>query len=147
MLVKDGYWENYTEQRWVDTSYYTNEKVWVEDGYYAEPLHGEIEVYKEPKYIFTRWHEDINGNESNMRIRINWSTENGLIRKIYVYQTVNRYNNKGKEVVEIYDKNINVSSSGTISTSVKFDHAGDENSKVHIFLYGTDEPGCAYIFC
>jgi len=139
VLVKDGYWEDYVDYRWVDTSYYEYQKVWVKDGYYAEPLHGKLVVHKEPKYVFTRWHKDQNEREAKMDIDIDWEVENGEINKVYVYQDVNRYNNKGIERIDIYNKNINPSSHGSISATVKFDYAGDQESKIHVFLYGTND--------
>ncbi|MGM0366695.1 MAG: hypothetical protein ACQEP5_09205 [Actinomycetota bacterium] len=138
VLVKGGYWEEYEDYRWVDTSYHEYRKVWVTDGYYAEPLKGGLVVRKEPKYIFTRWHKDREGREARMDLDIEWEAENGEIGKIIVYQDVNRYGGQGTERVDIYHKEINPSSRGTISATVKYDHAGDEESMVHVFLYGTN---------
>ena len=138
ILIEDGYWESYQSKRWVDTSYYITKKVWVDDGYYAEPLKGKIEVYKDPKYIFTRWHKNSKNQEPKMTIKIKWSNFNKEINRIYVYQIVNRYNDKGIDKVDICKKDIIPTLSGSISASVRFNYAGDNNSKVHIYLYGVD---------
>ncbi len=139
VLVQDGHWEDYTGQRWVDTSYYDYQKVLVDDGYYTEPLSGTLVVRKEPKYVFTRWHKDAQGKAASMDLAIDWEVQNTKINKIVVYQDVNRYGAKGRERVDIYDQSINPSYEGTIRATVQFDHAGDEQSKVHIYLYGTND--------
>lgn len=139
VLVEDGYWEDYEDYRWVDTSYYEYRKVLIRDGYYAEPLNGALAVRKEPKYIFTRWHKDQYGQAAKMDIDIDWQVENGEIEKVVVYHDVNRYGSGGTERVDIYNRNIQPAQEGNISATVKYDHAGDEDSKVHVLLYSTDD--------
>ncbi len=147
VLVEDGYWEDYTGYRWVDTSYFDYKKVLVEDGYYAEPLEGKIIVRKEPRYVFTRWHKNQDGEEAKMDIEIEWGVENGKIEEIIVYQDVNRYGGQGVERVDICCQKISPSSDGKISATVKYDHAGDEESKIHIFLHGTNDDVAHIYFC
>ena len=50
-VVQSGYWRYYTEREWVDNSHYEYQNVWVEDGFYSSPIHGEVIIEKDPKYI------------------------------------------------------------------------------------------------
>ncbi|MFO7928036.1 MAG: hypothetical protein R6U35_00020, partial [Candidatus Humimicrobiaceae bacterium] len=138
VLVKDGYFEEYTDYRWIDTSYYETKKVWVEDGYYAKPLHGTVTVRKEPRYVFTRWHKDKSGEESEMELEVKWDIENGKIEKVKVHEDLNRFDEKGIEHIGICNKQLSPKQKGSISTRVKFDNPGNEDSKLHIYLYSDD---------
>jgi hypothetical protein len=129
---------------WVDTSHFEYQTVWVEDGFYAAPLHGELVIEKSPRYIFTKWHENENGEECHMDLKLSWVVDNsGLLAgeeekeivRVYVYQDVVRFRNRGTEKVDIIDVNIAPSKEGSIETEVYYDHAGSEESMVHVYLY------------
>jgi len=147
-LKNEGHWE--TEKVWVDTShweetgYWKNNDVWVEDGFYTSPLHGEVIVKKSPKYIFTRWHKDQNNRECSMELNVSWKVDNSSLSegeeekeivRIYIYQDICRYDNKGVEKVTIFNGNITPSVEGSINTITKFDYSGNEESILHIYLY------------
>lgn len=143
--VTQGYWKEYKVKTWVDTSHYEYTMVWVKDGYYATPLHGEIVVEKEPKFIFTKWHKDASGNESGMKLKVSWKLDNSKLlpgeeeKKIthaYIYQDVCRYGNKGVQKVTIFKGGIPSLSEGSIYSITKFDYSGSEDSVLHIYLYG-----------
>ncbi len=138
VLVKDGYFEEYTAHRWIDTSYYETKKVWIEDGYYAKPLHGTVTVRKEPRYVFTRWHKNEAGEESEMELEVKWDIENGKIEKVKVYEDLHRFDEKGIERIDICNKHLDPKQKGSISSNVKFENAGSEESKLHIYLYSSD---------
>ncbi len=142
--VNQGYWENYKTFEWVDTSHPETKKVWVTSGYYTEPMHGKIYVEKSPKYVFTKWHKDQNGEESKMNLKIAWEIDNSnsqtekdkkRINRVYVYEDVVRYNGEGVERVEIFNNNVSSSESGYIEAFTKFEHGGSPESILHIYLY------------
>lgn len=142
--VSQGYWENYTEREWIDTSHYEYETVWVEDGFYTSPLHGELMIEKNPEYVFTKWHEDKNNNECSMELNINWKVDNSnlsegeeekRIVQIYIYEDIYRFDNKGTERVTIFNESIAPSVEGNINTVTKFEHSGSEESTLHIYLF------------
>ena len=142
--VSQGYWENYTTYTWVDTSYSETKKVWTTSGYFADPIHGEIIVEKYPKYVFTKWHKDSEGEEASMSLKINWKVDNSLIgfgeekrkiNRIYIYEDVMRYNDKGIDKVIIYDGTFIAAEEGSLDFEVKFDYAGSEESLLHVYLY------------
>jgi hypothetical protein len=142
--VDQGHWENKVTRVWVDTSYYQTEKVLVRDGYYAEPLHGKITVEKSPKYVFTHWHKDNNGEEACMDMRLSWDLldEEGTpsekkIDRLFIYEEVVRYEDKGIQEVEIFNSNVPPSASGHVDTKTYFDYSGDPGSKLHIYLYAS----------
>jgi len=143
-IVNQGYWENYTTYSWVDTSHYETKKVWVTSGYFATPMHGQIIVEKQPEYVFTKWHKDANGNEAFMSLKITWKVDNNnvnseaekrKINKVYIYEDVVRYNDKGIEKIILFDSNILSTEEGSIDTSCKFEHAGSEESILHVYVY------------
>ncbi len=146
--VEEGHWE--TEKVWVDTShwvesgYWQDKDVWVEDGFYTSPLHGEVIVEKSPRYIFTRWHKDQNNEECSMELNVSWKVDNSNLSegeeekeivRIYIYQDICRFNNKGIEKVTIFNGNVTPSVEGSINTVTKFDYSGSEESILHIYLY------------
>ena len=142
--VSQCYWENYTTYTWVDTSYSETKKVWITSGYFADPIHGEIIVEKYPKYVFTKWHKDSEGEEASMSLKINWKVDNSLIgfgeekrkiNRIYIYEDVIRYNDKGIDKVIIYDGTFIAAEEGSLDFEVKFDYAGSEESLLHVYLY------------
>jgi len=142
--VSQGYWENYTEKEWVDTSYYEYEMVWVEDGFYATPLHGELIVEKSPEYVFTKWHKDGDNEECDMELNIRWKVDNSdlsegkeekKIVRVHVYEDVCRFNNNGVERVIIFDGDVAPSAEGNIDTLTKFEYSGSEESLLHIYLF------------
>jgi hypothetical protein len=142
--VTQGYWEYYTEKVWVDTSHYEYKAVWVEDGFYTSPLHGEVIVEKSPRYIFTRWHKNQNNEECSMELNVSWKVDNSNLSegeeekeivRIYIYQDICRFNNKGIEKVTIFNGNVTPSVEGSINTITKFDYSGNEESILHIYLY------------
>jgi hypothetical protein len=143
-VIPSGYWRYYTGKEWVDTSHYEYKTVWVEDGFYTEPLHGEVIVRKNPGYIFTRWHKNQNNVECSMELDISWEVDNSNLSegeeekeivRIYVYQDVCRFGNKGIERVIIFNENVSPSVEGSINTISKFEHSGTEESILHIYLY------------
>ncbi|MHB1347729.1 MAG: hypothetical protein ACYCXK_09585 [Candidatus Humimicrobiaceae bacterium] len=143
-VVSQGNWESYTTNTWVDTSFNETKKVWINSGYFADPMHGTVIVEKYPKYIFTRWHKDSIGEEASMSLEISWKVDNSLINteedkrkisRVYVYEDVVRYDNKGIEKVIIYESNIASLEEGSIDAKVKFDYAGNEESLLHVYLY------------
>ncbi|MBN2073256.1 MAG: hypothetical protein JW770_04860 [Actinobacteria bacterium] len=142
--VESGYWDYCTEKEWVDTSHNEFVAVWVEDGFYSSPLHGELTVEKSPGYIFTKWHEDADGNECQMFLNISWKVDNSMllpdeeekvITGLYVYEDVFRYKNMGTEKVVIFESSVEPSEEGSISSTIKFDHSGNEDSILHIYLF------------
>jgi len=142
--ITQGYWEYYTEKVWVDTSHYEYKAVWVEDGFYTSPLHGEVIVEKSPRYIFTRWHKNQNNEECSMKLNVSWKVDNSNLSegeeekeivRIYIYQDICRFNNKGVEKVTIFNGNVPPSVEGSINTITKFDYSGNEESILHIYLY------------
>jgi len=142
--ISQGYWDEHTDRIWVDTSHFENRAVWVENGYYAEPLKGEVTVQKNPGYIFTRWHKNPNGEECSMDLNVGWKLDNSeippdeeekKISYIYIYEDVCRYKNKGVEKVTIFKGSVSPSSEGSISTTTKFDFSGIEDSILHIYIY------------
>ena len=149
-----GYWRYYTEKEWVDTSHYEYRTVWIEDGYYTSPLHGEVTVEKNPKFIFTKWHKDKNNEECNMKLDLSWKIDNsGLpegeeerkIVRIYIYEDIYRFNDEGIEKVIIFNDNISSSTKGSINTITRFDYSGSEDSILHIYLY-TQSGESAHIY-
>ena len=147
-MKSEGHWE--TKKEWVDTphwvesGYWKNNDVWVEDGFYTSPLHGEVIVEKSPRYIFTRWHKDQNNEECSMKLNVSWKVDNSNlfegeeekeIVRIYIYQDIYRFDNKGVEKVTIFNGNIAPSVEGSINTITKFDYSGNEESILHIYLY------------
>ena len=143
-IVSQGYLETYNSFEWVDTSYYENEKVWITSGYYASPMHGQIIVEKTPEYVFTRWHKDPDGAESYMELKITWKIDNNnvsedeqikKINKVYIYEDVIRYGEKGIDKVEIFNEMVNPSEEGSVSAIAKFNYGGNEESLIHIYVY------------
>jgi len=152
--VKSGYWRYYNEKEWVDTSHFEYRNVWIEDGFYASPMHGEIEIEKNPRYIFTRWHEDGEGEQCHMDLKISWDIDNTAllpeeeekkIKRIYAYEDIVRFKNSGIERVEIFDEFIHPSEKGSIETKTYFKYSGSDNSMVHIYLYAS-EGECVHIY-
>ncbi len=142
--VTQGYWENYTEKEWIDTSYYEYEMVWIEDGFYTTPLHGVLIVEKNPKYVFTRWHKDNDGDECGMELNISWKVDNSnlsvgeeekKIARLYVYEDIYRFNNNGVQRVIIFDGDVAPASEGGIDTLTKFEYSGSKESMLHIYLF------------
>lgn len=153
-VVSSGYWRHYTEKEWVDTSHYENQTVWVEDGFYSSPLHGEITIEKDPKYVFTRWHINGSGEQCSMDLKVAWTIDNTQllpgeeekeIVRIIIYEDLIRYKDKGIERVEMIDRSIQPSKQGSIETKTYFDYSGTEESLVHIFLYAQNGE-CAHIY-
>ncbi len=143
-VVPSGYWRYYTQKEWVDTSHYEFRAIWVVDGFYTKPLHGEVTVEKDPAYIFTKWHKDQNNEECSMELNVSWEIDNSdlpegeeekEIVRIYIYQDVHRFNNKGIERVTIFNGNVSPSADGSVNTITKFDYSGSEESVLHIYLY------------
>jgi len=143
-VVPSGHWRYYTGKEWVDTSHYEFRTVWVMDGFYAEPLHGEVTVEKNPAYIFTKWHKNQNNEECSMELNVSWEIDNGdlpegeeqkEIAQIYIYQDIHRFNSKGIERVIIFNGNVPSSVEGSINTITKFNYSGSEESILHIYLY------------
>jgi len=143
--VSQGYWNEHVDRIWVDTSHFENRAVWVEDGYYTSPISGEVTVEKNPGYIFTKWHQDYNGEECSMDLKVKWKLDNSKllpgedekkISYIYIYEEVCRYKSRGIEKVTIFKGNIPPSSEGNLNTVTKFEHSGSEGSMLHIYLYG-----------
>jgi hypothetical protein len=142
--VHQGYWQNYTENVWVDTSHWEYENKWVEDGFYTSPLHGELIVEKDPEYVFTKWHEDKYNNECSMNLGISWKVDNSnlsegeeekKIVRLYIYEDVCRFNDKGLEKVIIFNGNVSPAIEGNIDTVTKFEYSGSEESLIHIYLF------------
>ena len=101
-------------------------------------------IEKSPRYIFTKWHENENGEECHMDLKLSWVVDNSRllageeekeIVRVYVYQEVVRFRNRGTERVDIIDENIASSKEGNIEAEAYYDHAGSEESMVHIYLY------------
>ncbi len=152
--VNSGYWRQYTEREWVDTSHYENQAVWVEDGFYSSPLHGEVTIEKDPKYVFTKWHINGAGEQCSMDLKVSWVLDNTQllpgeeekeITRIVIYEDVIRYNKKGTDRVEIMDKSISPSKQGSVESISYFDYSGTEESLVHILLYAQNGE-CAHIY-
>jgi hypothetical protein len=152
--VKSGYWRYYTDKEWVDTSHFEYRAVWVEDGFFASPMHGEIEIEKNPKYVFTRWHENAEGDQCHMDLRISWDIDNTEllpgeeekeIKRIYAYEDIMRFNNSGIERVEIVDECIQPSDKGSIETKTYFKYSGSEESILHVYLYAR-KGECVHIY-
>ena len=150
-MVDSGHWEEYMEKEWVDTGHTEYRSVWVEDGHYAEPLHGKIKVEKRPGYVFTRWHKDSGGNECGMDLRVSWeiyddspAIEHGVVNSgetpeitgVNIFEEVIRYNNRGIYKVLIYDGEVPPGQQGSLETFTRFDFAGSIESVLHIYLYG-----------
>jgi len=144
--VEQGYWEAYKDREWVDTGHYENVKKWVADGYFTEPIHGEVVIEKNPKYVFTKWHKDSQGNDCFMDLKVSWKLfdpETGMtdtinkINRLYIYEEVFRYSEKGINKVEILNGEVSESSQGSVTAKVKFDYAGGTESILHIYLYST----------
>lgn len=142
--VSGGYWEYYTEREWIDTSYYEYKTVWVEDGFYTSPLHGELIIEKSPEYVFTKWHKDKDNNECGMELDISWEVDNSnlsegeekkKIARLYIYEDICRFDDKGIERVIIFDKDVTPSVEGSINTLTKFEYSGSEESILHIYLF------------
>ena len=143
-IVNQGYWEYYITYTWIDTSHWETNKVWITSGYFANPMHGKIIVEKYPKYVFTKWHKDLSGNEASMNLKITWKIDNSdinlesekrKINKIYIYEDVVRYNDKGVEKVIIFDGNVLSAEEGSVNADCKFEHAGSEESILHVYVY------------
>ncbi len=139
-----GYWNYYTQRDWIDSSHYEYEPVWVAEGFYTSPLNGEVIIQKDPKYIFTKWHKDSIGDESQMNLKISWEIDNSMllegeeekeIIRVNVYEDIVRFNGQGNERVLIYNSSVTPSQMGTIETVTSFGYSGIENSTVHIYLY------------
>jgi len=142
--VQSGYWRYYTDQVWVDTSYNEYQTIWVEDGFYTSPMHGEVTIEKNPRYVFTKWHENEDGEECHMDLKISWIIDNSeleageeekKIARVHVYEDIVRYNGRGINRVEIMDENISPSEQGSREAEVYFEYSGSEESQVHIYLY------------
>ena len=152
--IQSGYWRYYTEHEWVDTSHFEYRTVWVEGGFYTSPLHGEIIIEKNPRYIFTRWHVDGGNEECHMDLKFSWVVDNsGLlvgeeekeIVRVFAYQDIVRFGDRGTERVDIISEYVTPSKEGSIEAEVHFDHAGSEESMVHIYLYAQNGE-CAHIY-
>ncbi len=142
--VNQGYWRTVIVDEWVDTSRYEQQRVYIPGGYYATAMKGEVIIEKKPKYIFTRWHKDNQGNEASMELKVKWKVyntdledgeEKKEIIRLYIYQDVVRYNDKGVDKVVIFNGSVNQSEEGYIETITKFDYSGSEESMLHIYLY------------
>lgn len=143
-IIYQGYWQNYTTYDWVDTSHWETKKVWITSGYFTDPMHGKIIVEKQPEYVFTKWHKDSAGNEASMCLKITWKIDNSKIvseadkrkiNKVYVYEDVARYNEKGIEKVILFDGSVQSAEEGSLSTDARFEHSGMQESILHIYLY------------
>ena len=159
--IVEGHWETVSGRRWVDTSYkvsqghwedYT-ESVWInEDDYEHEhehkhvdsAFHGELIVKKDPEYVFTKWHKDKYNNECSMNLSISWEVDNSnlpegevekKIVRLFIYEDVCRFDDKGIERVIIFDGNISPSAKGDINTVTKFEYSGSKESLLHIYLF------------
>jgi hypothetical protein len=142
--ISQGYWETIYVDEWVDTSRYIQQKKWIRDGYYSTPMRGMVIIEKDPRYVFTRWHKDKDGNEASMKLKISWRIDNSHnleeeedkeITMLKVYQDVVRYNDMGVDRVDIFSGKVNQSAEGSISTVTRFDHSGTEESTLYIYLY------------
>src|SRR3972149_3610355 len=143
-IIASGYWHYTTKKEWVDTRHYEFRPVWITDGFYTEPFHGEVAVEKNPAFIFTRWHKHQNNEECSMELNIGWKVDNSYLSegekekeivRINIYQEINRYNNKGIEKVIVFNGNVPSSAEGSINTITKFNYSGGEESILHIYLY------------
>ena len=87
----------------------------------------------------------VDGKEREIvRAELAGEEEKEIIR-VYVYQDVARFRNRGIEKVDIIDINIAPSKEGSIETEAYYDHAGSEESMVHIYLYAQNGE-CAHIY-
>jgi hypothetical protein len=145
--VDTGYWEDYTGKQWIDTSHYEYMNVLIKSGYYSEPLHGKIKVEKSPKYVFTRWHKNEDGESCGMDLKIIWELDNGdleegsepeKISEIRVYQNTVRYKDNGTDKKDLFSEKIKPADAGSVSFFSEFDFAGDWNSVCHIYLFAED---------
>jgi len=145
--VNSGYWQSYNERTWVDTSYYQDSQVWVNSGFYGQPLHGKISVKKDPPFVFTKWHKDSAGSQCSMELQISWQIDNSALEpgikpaqfsRAYIYQELIRFSGRGTEKIIIFDKNTGPSQQGSINASAVFDYAGSSESILHIYLYTDD---------
>jgi hypothetical protein len=153
-MVSQGYWEEYEDREWVDTSYYENTNVWISEGHYATPIHGEVTVEKDPKYVFTKWHKDDVGENCSMKLKVSWKLDNSKniegeepkkIIKLKIYENVYRYKDKGINKIIISDDDISASEQGQIETITFFEYPGSEDSILHIYLYAQNGES-AHIF-
>ena len=142
--VYQGYWQNYSTYEWVDTSYNETKKVWITSGYFANPMHGQVIVEKQPQYVFTKWHKDSSGEEASMSLKITWKIDNSeissesdkrKINKVYIYEDVVRYNEKGIEKIILFDGSVPSAEEGSMDTVTKFEYAGSAESILHVYLY------------
>jgi hypothetical protein len=142
--VNQGYWRTVIVDEWVDTGRYEQQRVYIPGGYYTTAMKGEIIIEKNPKYVFTRWHKDVHGNEASMELKVKWKIYNAdladgeekkEIIRLYIYQDVVRYNEKGIDKVVIFNGSVHPSEEGYIETVTKFDYSGSEESMLHIYLY------------
>ncbi len=160
--VESGYWQEYNEKQWIDTSRYEYRDVWISSGFYTEPIHRKVIIEKTPKYIFTKWHINKDGNPCGMFLKVSWILDNSInsnensnnasngqsvnnqspkkISPIYIYQDINRYNNKPVEKTELLSKNITPSETGSVEVFSIFNFAGDEKSICYIYLFTEDGP-------
>ena len=148
--VNQGYWQYYTSYNWIDTGHFEVARTWVPSGYWAELMHGIVEVEKDPEYVLTKWHCDDYGNECSMSMKISWKIDNTgfqenekkKINRIYIYEDLVRYGNNEVEKIEIINLRLNPSEIGAIETQTKFEHSGNEESIIHIYVYSeTGETG------
>jgi len=107
-------------------------------------MHGQILVEKQPQYVFTKWHKDSSGEEASMTLKITWEIDNNeialeadkrKINKIYIYEDVVRYNDKGIDKIILFDGSVPSAEEGSMDIVTKFDYAGSEESLLHVYLY------------
>ena len=77
-------------------------------------------------------------------MKITWKIDNSKIvseadkrkiNKVYVYEDVARYNEKGIEKVILFDGSVQSAEEGSLSTDARFEHSGMQESILHIYLY------------
>ena len=139
--VEEGHWEDYTESVWINEDDYEHEHG---HKHVDSAFHGELIVKKDPEYVFTKWHKDKYNNECSMNLSISWEVDNSnlpegevekKIVRLFIYEDVCRFDDKGIERVIIFDGNISPSAKGDINTVTKFEYSGSKESLLHIYLF------------
>ncbi|MDD3819098.1 MAG: hypothetical protein PHG41_04635, partial [Actinomycetota bacterium] len=142
--VEEGHWEDYAESVWANEDDYDYEH---EHKHVDSSLHGELVVKKDPEYVFTKWHKDEYNNECGMNLSISWKVDNSnltegeeekKIVRLYIYEDVCRFDDKGIEKVIIFDGNVSPATEGNIDTVTKFEYSGSKESLLHIYLFDQD---------
>jgi hypothetical protein len=79
-----------------------------------------------------------------MSLKISWKIDNSeissesdkrKINKIYIYEDVVRYNDKGIDKIILFDGSVPSAEEGSMDTVTKFEYAGSEESILHVYLY------------